>query len=88
MTMGPVGSPWMSSSEAAAYLKRGRRFVLREIHAGRLRAAYVGGRREILTKADWCDAWVESQAVVVLVRPRIPRAVVVSPRHASTEPNR
>lgn len=65
-----VASPWMSSVEAAAYLKRGRRFVLREIHAGRLRAARIGGRGEILTTAAWCDAWVEGQAQPVLVRPR------------------
>ena len=29
-------SPWLTAAEAAAYLKRGKRFVLREIHAGRL----------------------------------------------------
>jgi excisionase family DNA binding protein len=52
-------SPWMTASEAAAYLKRGRRFVLREIKSGRLRGAIVGGRREVLTRAEWCDAWVE-----------------------------
>ena len=63
-------TPWLSSTEAAAYLKRGRRFVLREIHAGRLRAAKIGGRGEILTRPEWCDAWVELQAQPVLVRPR------------------
>lgn len=56
-----LNSPWMTATEAAAYLKRGRRFVLREIHAGRLRAAVVGGRKEILTRAEWCDDWVGDQ---------------------------
>lgn len=65
-----VSSPWLSSSEAAAYLKRGRRFVLREIHAGRLRAAKIGGRGEILTRQEWCDAWVESQTQPVMARSR------------------
>jgi len=55
-------SPWLTATQAAAYLHRGRRFVLREIHAGRLRAAVVGGRREVLTRAEWCDAWVSDQA--------------------------
>ena len=55
-------TPWLTAAEAAAYLRRGRRFVLREIHRGRLRAARIGGRGEILTKTEWCDAWVTSQA--------------------------
>ena len=53
--MSDHASPWLTATEAAAYLKRGTRFVLREIHAGRLRAARIGGRREILTRAEWCD---------------------------------
>lgn len=57
-----VPSPWMNATHAAAYLHRGRRFVLREIRAGRLRAAIVGGRREVLTRPEWCDAWVSDQA--------------------------
>lgn len=60
-------TPWLTAAEAAAYLRRGRRFVLREIHAGRLRAARIGGRGEILTKAEWCDAWVTAQADAVPV---------------------
>jgi excisionase family DNA binding protein len=55
-------SPWLTAGEAGAYLKRGRRFVLREIHAGRLRAARIGGRGEILTRAEWCDQYVIDMA--------------------------
>ena len=54
-------SPWLTATEAGKYLKRGRRFVLREIHAGRLRAARIGGRGEILTRTEWLDAWVSDQ---------------------------
>lgn len=61
-------SPWLTVTEAAAYLKRGKRFVLREINAGRLRAARIGGRGEILTRADWLDQWIEDQATPVLRR--------------------
>jgi excisionase family DNA binding protein len=61
-------SPWLSSAEAATYLRRGRRFILKEIHAGRLRAATVGGRREILTCRPWCDEWVETQTRPVVLR--------------------
>jgi len=63
-------SPWMNAAEAAAYLKRGRRFVLREIHAGRLRAARIGGRGEILTRAEWCDQYVEDQAAPIALATR------------------
>lgn len=62
-----TASPWLTSAEAAAYLKRGRRFVLREIKAGRLRAAVVGGRREVLTRAEWLDLWIEGQATPVVM---------------------
>jgi excisionase family DNA binding protein len=63
--MDATGSPWLTTREAAAYLKRGRRFVLREIHAGRLRAARIGGRAEVLTRTDWLDSFVESQATPI-----------------------
>ena len=65
--MGPVTSPWMTASEAGAYVKRGRRFVLREVAAGRLRAARVGGRGEILTRGVWLDEWLESQSAPIPV---------------------
>jgi excisionase family DNA binding protein len=60
-------TPWMTTMEAAAYLKRGKRFVLREIELGRLRGARVGGRREVLTRPEWCDEWVERQAAPIAV---------------------
>jgi excisionase family DNA binding protein len=63
----------MTSRQAADYLQRGRRFVLDEIKAGRLRAARIGGRGEVLTKAEWCDEWVTAQAEVVPVRIRAAR---------------
>jgi excisionase family DNA binding protein len=65
--MSTAPSPWMTIAEAAVYLKRGRRFVAREIAAGRLRAARVGARRQVLTCTAWLDAWVEDQAPPVLV---------------------
>jgi len=63
---------WRNAPEAAIYLKRGRRFVLREIKAGRLRAARIGGRGEILTCDEWLDAYVTEQAkpVPITVRRR------------------
>lgn len=61
----PIDSPWLTAADAANYLKRGKRFVLREIHAGRLRAALIGGRREVMTSREWCDQYVIDQAAPI-----------------------
>jgi hypothetical protein len=62
-------SPWLTATQAGAYLHRSPRFVLREIRAGRLRAAVVGGRGEILTRTEWCDDWVKEKAGSPLLLP-------------------
>ena len=61
-------SPWLNGTQAAAYVGRHKEFLFREIRAGRLRAARIGGRGEILTRAEWLDAWVETQAKPIMVR--------------------
>jgi excisionase family DNA binding protein len=52
-------TPWKTLKEAAVYARRGPRFLRREIEAGRLRAARVGGRREFITRDEWIDEWLE-----------------------------
>lgn len=68
-------SPWMNTRQAAAYLHRGQRFVRQEVQAGRLRAARVGGRGELLVRREWLDAWVEQQAAPLSARGRSTLAV-------------
>jgi hypothetical protein len=58
---------WKNAQAAAAYINKGKRFVLREVKAHRLRAARIGGRGEILTCDEWLDEWVTSQAEAVPV---------------------
>jgi hypothetical protein len=65
-----VQSPWLNLWQAAAYLFRGRRFVRKIISAGQLRAAVVGQKREILTRRDWCDQYVENQATPIMLPSR------------------
>lgn len=65
-------SPWLNSAEAAAYLQRGRRFILREIKSGRMRGAIVSGRGrgEILTRREWLDAWVDDHTKPMILSTR------------------
>ena len=58
-------APWRNLRGAAAKTGRGKRFLLNEIKAGRLRAALIGGRREVITCDAWLDDWLANQAAVV-----------------------
>lgn len=53
---------WKTADQAGAYIHRSGRFVKKEIKAGRLRGAVVGGRREVITCDEWCDDWVRERA--------------------------
>jgi excisionase family DNA binding protein len=70
MTAPATTSPWLTLAEAAEYTRRGKRFLAREVQAGRLRAARVGGRGEILTRREWLDQFLEDLATPVLVTTR------------------
>jgi hypothetical protein len=66
-------TPWKNARQAGQRMNgRSRRFVMKEFKAGRLRAARIGGRGEILTRDEWIDEWIEQQAspVVVSIRRR------------------
>ena len=52
-------SPWMNAREAAAYIHRCRRYLAREVRAGRLRATTCGGKRELIFTREWLDAFLE-----------------------------
>jgi len=69
--MTPADSPWLNGKQAAAYVGRGKDFLFREIRAGRLRAARIGGRGEILTRVEWLDAWVTDQATPIALHRRV-----------------
>jgi hypothetical protein len=53
-------SPWMSLKEAAAYEKRGKRWLAKQATDGYVRYAIVGGRKEEYFKREWLDAHLES----------------------------
>jgi excisionase family DNA binding protein len=60
-------SPWMTVYQAAAYTHRGRRYLRKQVEAGRLRAAVVGGKRELLFRREWLDEHIESMTVPIAV---------------------
>lgn len=57
-------SSWLTVGEAAQHARCGVKTVYREVQAGRLRAARVGGRRELRFRLEWVDAWLERTAGV------------------------
>jgi excisionase family DNA binding protein len=48
--------------QAAARAQTGTKTIYREVKAGRLRAARVGGRRELRLRDEWIDMWLEKCA--------------------------
>jgi excisionase family DNA binding protein len=46
---------WLDVREAAARLRCSTKTIYREVDAGRLRAARIGGRRKIIFLAQWLD---------------------------------
>lgn len=61
---------WLVVGEAAERAKVGPRTIYAEAKAGRLRAARVGGRRELRFRPEWIDAWLEATAEPVEVSRR------------------
>ena len=59
---------WLTAAEAKNDAKVGIKTVYREIKAGRLRAARIGGRRDIRIKRSWISDWLEAAATPQEVR--------------------
>jgi excisionase family DNA binding protein len=66
-------SPWLTVREATHIAKCGPKTLRREIAAGRLRAARIGGRRDIRIHRDWIDEWLLRCAEPIEVAANAPR---------------
>ena len=53
-----VQTPWLTVKEAAVRARCGSKLIYREVRADRLRAARVGGRRELRFLDSWIDEWL------------------------------
>ena len=68
-------SPWLVVSEAAKRARVGPKVIYREVRAGRLRAARVGGRRELRFRAEWIDEWLLAESEPRQVEPSLGRVL-------------
>ena len=66
-------TPWLTAAEAALRARCGVKLIYREVKRGRLRAARVGGRRDLRVLADWVDEWLSATADPVEITPRMRR---------------
>lgn len=70
MTMPPCD--WLRIGEAAAHARCGKRSIYNAVAAGQLRAARLGGRRELRFLAEWIDAWLLASSTPEIVNPDAP----------------
>jgi hypothetical protein len=65
-----ASTPWRTVHEAAARAHVSPWLIYREVRAGRLRAARIGGARSGLRLLDkWIDEWLDASAAPVTVTP-------------------
>src|SRR5207245_819444 len=57
---------WLTVEEAAQRARCGVKTLYREVRSGRLRAARVGGRRELRLLSRWVDEWLVRSTTTTL----------------------
>lgn len=67
-----MSTEWLDVEEAARHAKCGRRLIYAEVRRGKLRAARMGGRRELRFLASWIDAWLLATSTPAIVNPLAP----------------
>jgi excisionase family DNA binding protein len=58
--MPQLPTDWLNIREAATYTRCGVKTLYRAIRGGQLRAARVGGRRKVVVRREWLDAYLEA----------------------------
>jgi len=60
---------WLTVADAAAHAKCGKRSIYTGVQSGKLRAARLGGRRELRFLAEWIDGWLFATSEPEIVNP-------------------
>ena len=72
---------WLTAQEAAARARVGVSVVYREVKAGRLKAARVGGRRDLRFRECYIDEWLDTTVTPNIVEePSTSKSLLVSAR--------
>jgi len=61
---------WFTVRQAAKRAQCGPKVIYRAVGNGHLKAAAIGGRRELRFRAEWIDGWLEASATPVEIRRR------------------
>ena len=67
-----MATEWLTVEEAARHAKCGTRSIYLAVRNGQLRAARLGGRRELRFTAGWIDAWLLASSTPAIVNPHAP----------------
>lgn len=63
---------WLTVDEAAQHARCGKRSIYLGVQQGKLRAARLGGRRELRFLAEWIDAWLLASSTPEFINPSAP----------------
>jgi len=63
---------WLTVDEAAHRARCGKRSIYLAVQQGKLRAARLGGRRELRFLAEWIDAWLLASSTPEIINPLAP----------------
>jgi excisionase family DNA binding protein len=64
-------TPWRTVPQVCKRAQVGPKVVYKEIKAGRLRAARIGGRRSLRIHDEWIDQWLRDAAEPVEIVPSL-----------------
>lgn len=64
---------WLTVADAAQHARCGKRSIYTGVHQGKLRAARLGGRRELRFLVEWVDAWLLASITPEFLNPAAPR---------------
>jgi excisionase family DNA binding protein len=69
-----VTCDWITVRGAAQHAKCGTRSIYLAVQQGKLRAARLGGRRELRFLRSWIDAWLLATSTPEIINRRAPGA--------------